>query len=133
MSVGRSVCYLTKKVRVMDHERIERLVDKFIEQLEEEFAHLGNEITQNAEGAMREMGMLGLSQEDFPGLVFNLADPMGTIAAIQERCRVHTKNLFYMIESFDPDEEKKARIMIIDKLQQIHSYISSLFSGDDEI
>lgn len=113
----------------MDAEKIVEWVDGFMDQLTEEFNQLGKEITANAEHAVREVEALGLSQEDAPRLVFDIADPMGSIQTSQERCQTHVGNIFDVFERLDPEEERLARIMIRERLCEFHSEISSLFSS----
>lgn len=115
----------------MDIEDITELVDEFIDQLKQEFAELSRQLTVNAEGAAEEVEILGLSQEEAPYLVFNLADPMETIKISQERCRVHTRYIFDMCEGMDPEEETLARAMIAERLRELHAEIHSLFSSTD--
>ena len=110
---------------------IEELVDGFMDQLVSEFNQLGKEITASAKHAGEEIEAMGLSQEDMPHLVFDLADPMGRIAASQERCRMHMGNIFDILDSLDPEEEKLARTMIREKLYEFHSEINSLFFPND--
>ena len=115
----------------MDAEEIMGLVDEFIGQLKGEFVQLSRELTVNAEGAAEEVEILGLSQEEAPYLIFNLADPMGTIGASQERCRAHTKDIFDIFEGMDSEEEALARSMIMERLHELHSEINSLFFSAD--
>lgn len=115
----------------MDAEEIEELVDGFMDQLIDEFDQLGKEITENGENARREVKAMGLSQEDAPRLVFDLADHIGSIQTSQERCRVHVKDIFHILNDLDPEEEKLARVMIIERLHEFHSQLNSLFSPDD--
>lgn len=115
----------------MDAEEIAELVDGFIDQLAWEFSQLGKEITAHAEDAGREVQALGLSQEEAPRLVFDLADPMGSIETSQERCRRHVSNIFDILGGLDSEEEKLARILIHKGLRELHSEINSLFSPND--
>ncbi len=110
---------------------IEELVDGFMDQLVSEFNQLGKEITVSAKHAGEEIEAMGLSQEDLPRLIFNLVDPMGRIVASQERCRMHMGNIFDILDSLDPEEEKLARTMIREKLHEFHSEIGSLFFPND--
>lgn len=115
----------------MDSEEIAELVDGFMDKLVWEFGQLSKELVVNAEGAAEEVKILGLSQEEAPYLIFNLADPMGTIGISQERCRTHVKDVFDILNGLDLEEEKLARIMIHKGLRELHSEIGSLFSSDD--
>jgi len=114
----------------MDAEEIEELVDGFMDQLAWEFNQLGKEITENAEDAGKEVEAFGLSQEEMPRLVFDIADPMGSIEISQGRCRAHVNNIFNILDGLDPEEEKLARMMIHKGLRELHLEISSLFSSD---
>ena len=113
----------------MDAEEIAELVDEFMDKLVSELNQLHKEIAANAEGAEREVKDLGLSQEDAPHLIFDLADPMGSIEASQGRCRMHVSDVFDILEGLDPDEEQLARTMIREELRELHSEIDSLFSS----
>lgn len=115
----------------MDTEDITELVDEFIDQLKGEFAELSKELAVNAQGAAQEAGILGLSQEDAPYLIFNLADPMGTIQMSQERCRAHMNDIFDICQNMDPEEETLARTMIIKRIHELHAEINSLFFSAD--
>lgn len=115
----------------MDAEEIAELVNGFMDQLASEFGKLGKEITENAEDAGREVEAMGLSQEDVPRLVFDIADPMGSIETSQKRCGIHVNDIFDILNRLDPEEEKLARIMIHQGLRQLHSEINSLFFSDD--
>ena len=115
----------------MDAEDIEELVDGFIDQLVSEFNQLGKEIAESAKHAGEEIEAMGLSQEDMPRLVFDLADSMGRIAASQDRCRMHVGNIFDILDGLDPEEEKLARAMIHEALHEFHSEINFLFFPND--
>lgn len=115
----------------MNTEEIAELVDGFIDQLAWEFNQLGKEITAHVEDAGREVQALGLSQEEAPRLVFDLANPMGSIQTSQERCRRHMSNISNILDGLDPEEEKLARILIHKGLRELHSEINSLFSPND--
>lgn len=115
----------------MDAEEIAELVDGFMDQLVSEFNQLGKEITANAEDAGREVQALGLSQEDVPRLIFDLADPIRSIETSQERCRMHVGNIFDILDGLDPEEEELARILIHKGLRELHSELNSLFSPND--
>lgn len=115
----------------MDTEDITELVDEFIDQLKREFTELNRELVINAEEATEEVEILGLSQEDAPYLIFNLADPMGTIQMSQERCRVHARHIFHICEGMDPEEETLAQVMIIKRLRELYAEIDFLFSSAD--
>jgi len=114
----------------MDAEEIAELIHGFMDQLAWEFNQLGKEITENAEDAGKEVQAMGLSREDAPRLVFDLADPMASIETSQERCRAHVNNIFGILDSLDPEEEKLARALIHEGLRELHSEIGSLFSSD---
>lgn len=115
----------------MDAEEIVELVDGFIDQLALEFSKLGKEIIENAKNARKEVQTLGLSQEDAPRLVFDLANPIGSIETSQEQCRMQVGNIFDILDGLDPEEEKLARMLIHKGLRELHSEINSLFSSDD--
>lgn len=115
----------------MDAEEIAELVDGFMDQLAQEFNQLGKEITANAEDAGREVQALGLSQEEAPRLVFDLANPIGSIETSQERCRMHVSTIFDILDGLDPEEEKLARILIHKGLRELHWEINSLFSSNE--
>ncbi len=115
----------------MDIEKIEELVDDFIEDLAGEFNQLKTTIDTNQVTACEELKLLGLSEQDAPRLFFDLVDPMGTIEASKERCKAHNDHMFDLLERLDPEEEAYARGMISQRLREMHAELSRFFSSDD--
>ena len=115
----------------MDAEKIIELVDGFVDQLKCELVQLSKNFALNAEGAVEEAKMLGLSQEEAPYLIFNLADPMGAIESSQKQCLAHTNHMFDICQGMDPEEETFARTMIVQRLRELHEEINFLFSSAD--
>lgn len=115
----------------MDAEHITELVDGFIDQLREEFVQLSQELAVNVQKATQEVEMLGFSQEEAPDLLLNLADPMGSVEARREQCRMHANNIFGICEGMDPEEETLAHAMILERLRDLYEEIISLFSSQN--
>ena len=116
----------------MDIEKIEELVDDFIEKLAGEFDQLRTTIDTNQEAAREELQALGLSEQDAPRLLFDLVDPMGSVDASRERCKAHNDDMFDILDRLDPEEETYARRMIGQRLKDMHADLNKFFSSSND-
>ena len=113
----------------MDREKIERMVNEYIEELIAEFGRFAQEMTASGKGAQEEIDAMGLPEE----LFMDLWDPQSILSASKAACSVHTDQIFLILDGMDLEEEQEARNMIGQRLREIVDDFSFPHGGEEDI